>query len=330
MPLDAPVTIARFPSMLAMAKTLTSPQPETRRTRLISQAMQPFPGRRDRTVKLVLAGLAMIVLLVVVSFATRSGFGHASASRPTPGYVSWAMSIFLVFFVLMIPVAMYAYSIQARESLAQKERKPYYVRIIRNLAFVLLILGLGLARLFWHGKIHLSWHAPSAPPPPQAGKVLAGHANDTYRPTFQWPVLYVTIALGVLVVVWFWWLRRNAPPAAAAGAELTAAEDVAATISDAIDDLEAEPDARAAVIAAYARMERTFDRRGLERRPSETPIEYLRRILVGLGSRAEPVARLTGLFEQAKFSDHLIDCSMKRDAIDALRAIRSDLQAASA
>jgi len=135
----------------------------------------------------------------------------------------------------------------------------------------------------------------------------------------------------LLVVAWFWWMRRNAPPATeAAAVELTAAEDVAAAISDAIDDLEAEPDARAAVIAAYARMERTFDRRGLERRPSETPVEYLRRILVGLGSRAEPVARLTGLFEQAKFSDHEIDGSMKRDAIDALRAIRSDLQAVGA
>lgn len=293
--------------------------------------MQPLPGRRDRTVKLVLAALALLVLLVVVSFATRSGFGHASASRPTPGYVSWAMSIFLVFFVLMIPVAIYAYSIQARESLAQKERKPYYVRVIRNLAFVFLLAGLGIARLFWHGKLHLGWHAPSGTPPPQAGKVIAGHGSSTYRPTFQWPVLYATILLAAFVVAWFWWVRRNAPPAAdVAGVELTAAEDVAATIGDAIDDLEAEPDARAAVIAAYARMERTFDRRGLDRRPSETPVEYLGRILVGLGSRAEPVARLTGLFEQAKFSDHEIDSSMKRDAIDALRAIRSDLQAAGA
>jgi hypothetical protein len=293
--------------------------------------MQPLPSRRDRTLKLVLAALALLILLVVVSFATRSGFGHASASRPTPGYVSWAMSIFLVFFVLMIPVAVYAYSIQARESIVQRERKPYYVRVIRNLAFVLLILGLGLARLFWHGKIHFGWHAPAVTPPPGAGKGLPGHANTTYQPTFQWPVLYGTILLAVLVVAWFWWVRRNAPPAPnAPTAELTAAEDVAATIADAIDDLEAEPDARAAVIAAYARMERTFDRRGLDRRPSETPVEYLRRILVGLGSRAEPVARLTGLFEQAKFSDHVIDGSMKRDAIDALRAIRSDLQAAGA
>jgi Domain of unknown function (DUF4129) len=291
--------------------------------------MQPLPSRRDRTTKLALAALALLVLLVVVSLATRSGFGHASATRPTPGYVSWAMSVFLVFFVLMIPVAIYAYSIQARESLLQNERKPYYVRIIRNLAFVFLLAGLGLARLFWHGKIHLAWHAPGLTPPPGSSKAASGGNHNDYRPTFQWPVLYATILLAALVAGWFWWMRRNAPPPVERPhAELGAAEDVAATISDAIDDLEAEPDARAAVIAAYARMERVFERHGLDRRPSETPFEYLRRILVGLGSRAEPVSRLTALFEQAKFSDHVIDGSMKRDAIDALRAIRSDLQEA--
>ena len=58
-------------------------------------------------------------------------------------------------------------------------------------------------------------------------------------------------------------------------------------MSDAIDDLEAEPDARRAVIAAYARMEGVLARHGLRRCPSETPLEYLRRILLGLTARAE-------------------------------------------
>jgi hypothetical protein len=44
----------------------------------------------------------------------------------------------------------------------------------------------------------------------------------------------------------------------------------------------------------------------------------------------EAVGRLTGLFEQAKFSDHPIDGGMKQDAIDALRVIRDDLRVAEA
>jgi hypothetical protein len=101
-------------------------------------------------------------------------------------------------------------------------------------------------------------------------------------------------------------------------------------MSSAIDDLEAEPDARRAVIAAYARMEGVLGRHGLRRRPSETSLEYLRRVLRDLTSRADAVTRLTSLFEQAKFSRHEIDSAMKQDAIGALREIRDDLQGSGA
>ena len=121
--------------------------------------------------------------------------------------------------------------------------------------------------------------------------------------------------------------RRSAIPLEQ---ERTVAEDLAASIGDAIDDLEAEPDARRAVIAAYARMEAVLARNGLRRRPSETPVEYLRRILLGLTARGDSVSRLTALFEQAKFSRHEIDATMKHDAIQALRDIRADLQGAAA
>jgi hypothetical protein len=71
-------------------------------------------------------------------------------------------------------------------------------------------------------------------------------------------------------------------------------------------------------------------RHGVHRTPSETAVEYLGRILTGLTSRSEAVARLTGLFEEAKFSSHAIDGSMKTDAIAALRAVRDDLRAEAA
>ena len=148
-----------------------------------------------------------------------------------------------------------------------------------------------------------------------------------FEPTFEWPVL--AIALAVLAVGGHLRLPQLSRTQAADGGHLlepTVAEDFAATIGDAIGDLEAEPDARRAVIAAYARMEGVLGRHGLRRKPSETPVEYLGRILGGLTSRSDAVARLTGLFEEAKFSRHEIDDAMKRDAIEALRAIRDDLR----
>jgi hypothetical protein len=135
------------------------------------------------------------------------------------------------------------------------------------------------------------------------------------------------LALAVVAVVLLVRRRRQLAEAAAAHRP-TVAEELAATIDDAIDDLEAEPDPRRAVIAAYARMEAVLARHGVARRPSQTPLEYLRRVLADLSGRGADVERLTGLYEEAKFSTHQVDGSMKRDAITALQAIRTGLSPA--
>jgi hypothetical protein len=152
------------------------------------------------------------------------------------------------------------------------------------------------------------------------------------EPHFEYMVLWVALAVIGISGGWFYyaWRTRKQRTAVPLELEQTVAEDFAASIGDAIDDLESEPDARRAVIAAYARMETVLARNGLQRRPSETPVEYLRRILLGLTARGDSVSRLTSLFEQAKFSRHTIDDTMKQDAIAALREIRDDLQGASA
>jgi hypothetical protein len=152
------------------------------------------------------------------------------------------------------------------------------------------------------------------------------------EPHFEYTVLWIALAGIAVGGGWFAYLWRSRKKRTAVPIELeqTVAEDFASSIGDAIDDLEAEPDARKAVIAAYARMEGVLARNGLQRRPSDTPVEYLRRILHGLTARGDAVSRLTSLFEQARFSRHTIDDSMKQDAIAALREIRDDLQGASA
>lgn len=106
--------------------------------------------------------------------------------------------------------------------------------------------------------------------------------------------------------------------------------DLAAAVSDAIDDLRAEPDARRAVIAAYARMEGVLARHGQARFAAETPFEYLSRVLLALRVRGGAVRELTELFERAKFSTHAIDDVMKERAISALVSVRDDLTPAMA
>jgi Domain of unknown function (DUF4129) len=108
------------------------------------------------------------------------------------------------------------------------------------------------------------------------------------------------------------------------------AEAVAQIIGETLDDLHNERDPRRAVIAAYARMERALAHQGLRRRQAEAPREFLARALPAVGAGAGSVARLTALFEEAKFSPHEVDVGMKAEAIDALETLRDELRAAAA
>ncbi|HZQ16302.1 MAG TPA: DUF4129 domain-containing protein [Gaiellaceae bacterium] len=273
--------------------------------------------------------VALVVLLGIVALASRDGVGHASTSRPTPAYVSWALSVFLVVFVLMIPVALWALFNQER--MEKRAAVAFQSRVLRSFAVLAVVLAavVGWSYLRRHGRLP-DLQQLFAPAGDGGGGGGGGHARP-YTPTFQWPVLWATIGLLAACAVAAWWSYRRRPalvPAGPAGANV--ADELAATISDAIDDLEAEPDARRAVIAAYARMEGVLERSGVRRAPSETALEYLRRVLLELTANGDSVARLTSLFERAKFSSHDIDAPMKREAISALRALRDDLRPAPA
>ena len=98
-------------------------------------------------------------------------------------------------------------------------------------------------------------------------------------------------------------------------------------VDDSIHDIEEDPDARRAIIRAYARMEGVLARSGVPRRPSQTPLEYIEGALRQLLVPAAPVRSLTELFEIARFSDRPMDASMKRRAIDCLLEVRFALVA---
>jgi hypothetical protein len=289
---------------------------------------QPVTGRSTR---LALVAFGLLALLGVVAFASRSGLGHQSQAKPSPGYLNYAFTAFLIVFVLAIPVAIYSFVIQARE--ADIARKSYRQRTLESIGMVFFFGALAFVVIYLKRHHHSLFNIN--PKGLKNGQKLFqrnhGH-RAAVEPQFEWTVLWIAIAAIAIGGGWFVysWRTRKKRTAVPLDQERTVAEDFAASIDDAIDDLEGEPDARRAVIAAYARMEAVLGRNGLRRRPSETPVEYLRRILLGLTARGDSVARLTSLFEQAKFSRHEIDGAMKQDAIGALREIRADLQGARA
>jgi Domain of unknown function (DUF4129) len=86
-------------------------------------------------------------------------------------------------------------------------------------------------------------------------------------------------------------------------------------------------DPRAAVIAAYARMENVLAERQLGRRVPEAPREYLERVLRERGMPELSLTTLTAMFEEARFSHHAIPDSAPRRALDELEGARAALAA---
>lgn len=288
------------------------------------------PPATGRSIRLALVAFGLLALLAVVAFASRSGLGHQSQAKPTPGYLSWAFTAFLIVFVLMIPVAAYTLLLQAREG--EVARKSYRQRTLESIAMLFFFSCLAFVVLYLKAHHHrfLGLNLAGLNNAKKKLPKRPGGQAAVVEPHFEYMVLWIALAGIAIGGAWFYyvWRTRKRRTTVPLELEQTVAEDFAASIGDAIDDLESEPDARRAVIAAYARMENVLARNGLQRRPSETPVEYLRRILLGLTARGDSVSRLTSLFEQAKFSRHEIDEPMKHDAIAALREIRDDLRGA--
>jgi flagellar basal body-associated protein FliL len=149
-------------------------------------------------------------------------------------------------------------------------------------------------------------------------------------------ILVLLLALGLVVIVAIVAaLRRQPPPTPVATPRRARPEPEPeemvrrfySLIDDTLDDLRAEPDPRTAVIAAYARMEGGLGALGVERMLSETPFEYLARVLEKLSVSDAAARQLTELFERAKFGAGPVDETMKEQAVSALETIREEARA---
>jgi hypothetical protein len=92
-----------------------------------------------------------------------------------------------------------------------------------------------------------------------------------------------------------------------------------------IGDLSREP--REAIIACYAAMERELTRvPGAAPLDCDTPSEVLARAVGHHALDADSATRLVELFEEARFSPHVMSERHRDDAVDALRVVLTDLR----
>ena len=278
----------------------------------------------------VVPALLVLGLVGVVAVAATGSTSTGTDDARPPS--AWVLDTFLSFgLVLIIPAAaVLVYGLMQRKEI-KGEIAGRGLRRHGTITY-LVLMGLfagvtyyrlrdwervpfedGIADAFSNGETTVT--PPTSPDP----------AETVYEPQFTWVPAFVVGALVLIgVVAWLLAARRRRGPV---GRDETVARELAAALDDSLDALRAEPDPRRAVIAAYARLERVLAAHQLERLESETPNEYLSRILDDLEVERRSVRRLTDLFTEAKFSQHAVNAEMKEEAIEALTTVRDELRA---
>jgi hypothetical protein len=287
----------------------------------------------------------LAVAACVLVFLVALGSSRSLARVGGPGHVHGARSIVgdfvFVFFVLaLVVLAGLAYAVWGGSRWRRRSDEPEWVveeppmqwwekPLLLAMAFV-PAAGLITAIVLLVRHLH---HTPGAtatiPPPistfpqhPHPGSVPSGHAATPVVHWWLWAILVGVILVAAVVVAL---VRLRLVANRRRADRVVEPDELQTLIEESLDELAREPDPRRAVIRAYTGMERALARRGLGRRPFEAPLEYLARALAAIRVSRAAGARLTALFERARFSEHAIDQGMKQEAIGALAAVRDDL-----
>jgi Domain of unknown function (DUF4129) len=275
-----------------------------------------------------LLAAAVLALLAVVALASRT---DRPARPPDPDERTLPIAFwdYVLTFAALVTIVVLVLAVYLKVPLPRRADRPHF-GLIQLFAFIVLMIGLASlgTRVEWPEITQPAEEAPFV-----EGRAREGAARqqtesserDSRRVRLRWEVFLA--AGGVLLLgAGIYVARRRSDAQRRSRGQ--AASALSAAVDDSLDDLRAERDPRRAVIAAYARMERALAGEGLPRRRSEAPLEYLGRVLGALRVRSSAILALTELFERAKFSRHEIDAEMKDEAIGALVAVRSDLDAA--
>jgi hypothetical protein len=271
------------------------------------------------TRRAIVAVVVVLVLLAVVGASARRPLDGGAAAPSLP---IWPLLVVVGAGLVLgtaLAAATYAQMGMGRSAGGRRVRPgPLTLAFSVLVPLVILTLVLHPVRFDHQGRRNpgaIGTHAPRQPKPAKPGRD-AGNGAAALAAGIAAGIVGLAVA-GVIAA-----RRRRALPG------IAAREALAAGAREAIEEIAIPADPRAAVLAAYARMEAALARAGLGRRPSEAPREYLTRFEAALGIDPRPAERLTALFERARFSPHAIGEPLRAEALDALMALRLELEAA--
>jgi uncharacterized membrane protein len=287
------------------------------------------PGTRfTRALLLATAAVALVALVAVAAGGYRLGGSKSTHASPyaIDVILTVVIALYLVAAVVVV-VVMFWSGLELRRIPRQQSKRERTVRTVAILVGMAILVTVAANRYHWRAHPH---------PPTQQTQAASGKANGKrakgstakakQQPRLRLAPFLAVLGAGGIAVAAFVIAerrrRRRLPK------DWVVREVLSDVLEETLDDLRAEPDPRRAVIAAYARMERSLAAHGIPRRRFEAPHEYLRRVFSEVSGGRLAATRLTALFERARFSPHEVNENMKASAIEAIESLQADLAAA--
>lgn len=194
-------------------------------------------------------------------------------------------------------------------------------------------------------RFHPSSGTPRAQPPlpqpsgrvePSSTPLAAAHDAAGGFPGWIGTVANVLLVLAFLVICAFVvraivrdrQRRRGVGPVRFSPTVTSTRDDVVAALDAGIEELIAsDNDPRRAVIACWVRLEQAAASAGIVRATGDSPTDLVGRLLATQQVDAGALAGLAAAYREARYATHAVDDRMRRQAIEALHRLRTDLGA---
>ena len=271
------------------------------------------------------AAVAVLLAVAAAGLRSRGAFSRApdEALRSASGAVLAtalvaAEGIALIAFILLLALARPRRKPQAEDE-PPRPPFPWWAKTLAVLAAVAALVTPFAVLFAGHTRHQLAAPAARGPGPPVRAPGLTAPAQEN-----PWPLIAgMVLAVAVVVAVTLLTRRRKTRQAGrenqALGASLAAARAALAAAQG------AHAEARQAIIACYAAMERGFAAAGSAPAAADTPAEVLARATATGLVRSGSAASLTGLFRRARYSDEPMTSADARAAAAALDSMQADL-----
>lgn len=305
--------------------------------------------------KAVARTVGVIVLLLLAVVALRGYLPGAEpapdSAEPAPGGPSGFYAIVAMLAVSIFIIAAAILAQERRRAVPSpgellRRRRGAGIKVPWRLLAILAAILIGwllvmLLLMRWRSGMLLD-EVPFTDP--ESGVALEGDEAEAPPPTptddggVFGALVAAAVTLFVMSAAATWIGRRRAgaamPPTAwaEAPAGTPSAEPDLARAAELglveIGDLSRDP--REAIIACYAAMERELEKSpGTTPQDSDTPSEVLARAVERRALDADSAAELVDLFQEARFSPHVMNEGHRAGAVRALRLVQRDLQGAS-